>query len=91
MRVSYKLLVGLSFIGLCFSCNKDFHPVGQELFLDQTLSTFTESYPVFTFQESIERVETRVQNMVQLGKIEHPVFSNHCAASGAVIGISRTS
>ena len=89
MRVSYNLLVGLSFIGLCFSCNKDFHPVGQELFLDQTLSTFTESYPVFTFQESIERVETRVQNMVQLGKIEHPVFGVSKASIVSQLSISN--
>ena len=89
MRVSYKLLVGLSFIGLCFSCNKDFHPVGQELFLDQTLSTFSESFPVFTFQESIERVETRVQNMVQLGKIEHPVFGVSKASIVSQLSISN--
>ena len=89
MRVSYKLLVSLCFIGLCISCNKDFHPVGQELFLDQTLSTFTESYPVFTFQESIERVETRVQNMVQLGKIEHPVFGVSKASIVSQLSISN--
>ena len=89
MRISYKLLVGLSFIGLCFSCNKDFHPVGQELFLDQTLSTFSESFPVFTFQESIERVETRVQNMVQLGKIEHPVFGVSKASIVSQLSISN--
>ena len=89
MRVSYKLLVSLCFIGLCISCNKDFHPVGQELFLDQTLSTFSESFPVFTFQESIERVETRVQNMVQLGKIEHPVFGVSKASIVSQLSISN--
>lgn len=74
MRVPHKLLVSLSLIALYISCNKDFYPVGQVLLSDQTLTTITESYPVFTFQESVEKVETRVLNMFQLGEIEHPVF-----------------
>ena len=57
--------------------------------MDQTLSTFSESFPVFTFQESIERVETRVQNMVQLGKIEHPVFGVSKASIVSQLSISN--
>ena len=89
MRVSYKLLLSLSFTILFFSCKKDFYPIGEELFVDQTISTFKENYPAFTFQESLQRVETRVQNMVQLGKIEHPVFGNSEASIVSQLSINN--
>ena len=56
------------------SCNKDYHPVGIDLFEDQTLRTKTKNIPAFTFQESINQVQTNVQPLAQLGMINHPVF-----------------
>ena len=56
------------------SCNKDYHPVGIDLFVDQTLRTKTKNIPAFTFQESINQVQTNVQPLAQLGMINHPVF-----------------
>ena len=56
------------------SCNKDYHPVGMDLFVDQTLRTKTKNIPAFTFQESINQVQTNVQPLAQLGMINHPVF-----------------
>ena len=89
MHVSYKLLLSLGFTLLFFSCNKDFHPIGEELFVDQTISTFKENYPAFTFQEYLQRVETSVQNMAQLGKIEHPTFGRSEASIVSQLSINN--
>ena len=59
---------------IIISCNKDYHPVGIDLFVDQTLRTKTKNIPAFTFQESINQVQTNVQPLAQLGMINHPVF-----------------
>jgi hypothetical protein len=74
MRSSFKLLVSLSLVALHFSCNKDFTPVGSELLADQTLSAQSQTFPVFTFQEGVNKVQTNVQPLIQLGSITHPVF-----------------
>ena len=62
------------FATIIISCNKDYHPVGIDLFVDQTLRTKTKNIPTFTFQESINQVQTNVQPLAQLGMINHPVF-----------------
>ena len=80
MHSSFKLLVSLSFIALILSCNKDFTPVGKDLLADQTLSTKSQSFPVFTYQEGVEKVQTNVQPLVQLGSITHPVFGKSQAS-----------
>ena len=90
MRIPLKLLVSLSLVTLWVSCNKDFYPVGKELFADQTLSAETETYPVFTFQQATEKVETSVQSMIQLGKIEHPVFGRSEASVVTQLSITNT-
>ena len=61
-------------LSIIISCNKDYHPVGIDLFVDQTLRTKTKNIPAFTFQESINQVQTNVQPLAQLGMINHPVF-----------------
>ena len=66
--------VSLLITTIIFSCNKDYHPVGIDLFVDQTLRTKTKNIPAFTFQESINQVQTNVQPLAQLGMINHPVF-----------------
>ena len=45
-----------------------------DIFVDQTLRTKTKNIPAFTFQESINQVQTNVQPLAQLGMINHPVF-----------------
>ena len=66
--------VSLLITTIIISCNKDYHPVGIDLFVDQTLRTKTKNIPAFTFQESINQVQTNVQPLAQLGMINHPVF-----------------
>ena len=69
------------------SCNKDYHPVGMNLFVDQTLRTKTKNIPAFTFQESINQVQTNVQPLAQLGMINHPVFGKSEASIVTQIAI----
>ena len=72
---------------IIISCNKDYHPVGIDLFIDQTLRTKTKNIPAFTFQESINQVQTNVQPLAQLGMINHPVFGKSEASIVTQIAI----
>ena len=69
-------------------CNKEYHPVGIDLFADQTLRTKTKYIPAFTFQESINQVQTNVQPLAQLGMLNHPVFGKSEASIITQIEIS---
>ena len=72
---------------IIISCNKDYHPVGMDIFVDQTLRTKTKNIPAFTFQESINQVQTNVQPLAQLGMINHPVFGKSEASIVTQIAI----
>ena len=80
--------VSFLIIIIFISCNKEYHPVGIQLFADQTLRTKTKYIPAFTFQESINQVQTNVQPLAQLGMINHPIFGKSEASiiSQIVIG-----
>ena len=74
MRSIIKLLASITLVLFVSSCNQDYHPVGESLFEDQTLETMTESFPTFTYQEKIKKVQTNGLPLMQLGRITHPVF-----------------
>ena len=87
MRHINKLLVSVTLILVISSCNQDFHPVGEALFIDQTLETLTESFPTFTFQEKLKKVQTNGLPLMQLGKINHPIFGQAEASFTAQLAI----
>lgn len=87
MRQINKLLVSVTLILVISSCNQDFHPVGEALFIDQTLETLTESFPTFTFQEKLKKVQTNGLPLMQLGKINHPIFGQAEASFTAQLTI----
>jgi hypothetical protein len=87
MRHISKLLVSVTLILVISSCNQDFHPVGEALFIDQTLETLTESFPTFTFQEKLKKVQTNGLPLMQLGKINHPIFGQAEASFTAQLTI----
>ena len=58
-----------------------------DIFVDQTLRTKTKNIPAFTFQESINQVQTNVQPLAQLGMINHPVFGKSEASIVTQIAI----
>jgi hypothetical protein len=74
MRISIRLFLGFSLVVFAGSCNKDFYPIGEVLLQDQTLVSKSEKFEVFTFQERLEKVQANNIPLVQLGRIEHPVF-----------------
>ena len=59
MRFIIKLFVSVILVLLISSCNQDYHPVGESLFEDQTLETMTQSFPTFTYQKKIKKVQSR--------------------------------
>ena len=87
---NHTLYFFVSFLIVIFfiSCNKEYHPVGIDLFVDQTLRTKTKNIPAFTFQESINQVQTNVQPLAQLGMINHPVFGKSEASIVTQIAIT---
>ncbi|MDC3034586.1 DUF4270 domain-containing protein [bacterium] len=64
----------LILILIFISCNKDYHPLGEPIFSDLTLETKNKNIPVFTYQQSVNQVQSNVQPLAQLGQINHPVF-----------------
>ena len=73
-RYFTPLLVSFLTLFGALSCNQDFYPIGEELLMDHTLATAIKTIPAFTYQKSLNRVQSNVQPLAQLGKIEHPVF-----------------
>lgn len=86
-RYSIPFFVCLHAFFVLLSCNQDFYPVGEELLSDQALETETKTIPVFTYQKSLDRVQSNVQPLLQLGKIEHPVFGKAEASFAAQLSI----
>lgn len=74
MKKHYPICVSILTTLLFYSCNQDYYPVGESLLSDQMLQSESQSFPVFTFQESISEIESNNQPLAQLGVINHPVF-----------------
>ncbi len=74
MKKYFPITVSIITTLLLYSCNQDYYPVGENLLSDQMLQTESESFPAFTFQESINEIESSNQPLAQLGVINHPVF-----------------
>ena len=74
-RFSGILLI-IFFLSLIASCNKDYYTVGIELLDQQFQDLKSETFPVFSYQESLERVQTNNLSNVHLGVINDEVFGN---------------
>ena len=72
----FPRLASLLLIALCifWSCDKDFHPVGIDLFEGKGFDIQSETYPVYLYQDKMERVQTDGLSLGQLGEYTHPVF-----------------
>ena len=86
-RYFTPLLVSFLTLFGALSCNQDFYPIGEELLMDQTLATDIKTIPAFTYQKSLNRVQSNVQPLAQLGKIEHPVFGKSEASFIAQVSL----
>ena len=59
-------IVLFSFLSI-FSCNKDFYSVGLEIFEEQFDDLQTKTFPIFSYQQSLDKVQTNNISSVQLG------------------------
>ena len=58
-------LISFSFL-LIFSCNKDYYSVGIEIFEQQFVDLKTKTFPVYSYQQSLDKVQTNNISSVQL-------------------------
>ena len=69
-KVSIILLNVIFFI----SCNKDYYSVGIEIFDQQFDDLKTKTFPVFSYQQSLDKVQTNNISSVQLGTFSDDFF-----------------
>ena len=58
------------------SCNKDYYSVGIDLFEDEFQNLKSETFPIFSYQESLEKVQTNNLSNVHLGFFNDDFFGN---------------
>ena len=67
------LLVILS-SSLITSCNKDYYSVGIEILDQQFQDLKSETFPIFSYQESLDKVQTNNLSNVHLGVFNDNIF-----------------
>ena len=72
-KSSIILLIIFS-LSLITSCNKDYYSVGMEILDQQFQDLKSENFPVFTYQESLDKVQTNNLFNVQLGVFNDNIF-----------------
>ena len=58
------------------SCNKDYYSVGIDLFEEEFPNLKSETFPIFSYQESLEKVQTNNLSNVHLGFFNDDFFGN---------------
>ena len=72
-KISIILLIIFS-LSLITSCNKDYYSVGMEILDQQFQDLKSETFPVFTYQESLDKVQTNNLFNVHLGVFNDNIF-----------------
>ena len=67
----YVLLFSFVFI---ISCNKDFYSVGIEIFDQQFNDLKSKTFPIFSYQQSLEKVQTNNISSLHLGTFDNDLF-----------------
>ena len=57
-KTSSIILLIIFSLSLITSCNKDYYSVGMEILDQQFQDLKSETFPVFTYQESLDKVQT---------------------------------
>ena len=81
------LLIIFSF-NLIVSCNKDFYSVGIELLDQQFNDLKSETFPIFSYQESLERVQTNNLSNVHLGIFNDGFFGQTSSSFISQLNVS---
>ena len=69
-----KFYIVLFFLLSIFSCNKDYYSVGLEIFEEQFDDLKTKTFPIFSYQQSLDKVQTNNISSVQLGTFSDDFF-----------------
>jgi hypothetical protein len=69
-----KFYIVLFFLLSIFSCNKDYYSVGLEIFEEQFDDLKTKTFPIFSYQKSLDKVQTNNISSVQLGTFNDDFF-----------------
>ena len=69
-----KIYIIISSFLFIFSCNKDYYSVGIEIFDQQFDDLKTKTFPVFSYQQSLDKVQTNNISSVQLGTFSDDFF-----------------
>ena len=64
----------LFFLILISSCNKDYYSVGIELYDDQFRDLKSKTFPIFSYQESLDKVQTNNISSLHLGTFNNDLF-----------------
>tara|TARA_B100000989_G_scaffold296840_1_gene280962 strand:- start:4079 stop:5905 length:1827 start_codon:yes stop_codon:yes gene_type:complete len=67
----YVLIFSFVFI---ISCNKDFYSVGIEIFDQQFNDLKSKTFPIFSYQQSLEKVQTNNISSLHLGTFDNDLF-----------------
>ena len=70
------VLLTLFCLSMFISCNKDYYSVGIDLFDQEFQNLKSKSFPIFSYQESLEKVQTNNLSNVHLGSFNDDFFGN---------------
>ena len=70
----FKSLALVFGVFLTAGCDKEFHSVGIDLLENSIFEMESETYPLYLFQNQLERVQTNGMPLAMLGNYSHPVF-----------------
>ena len=70
------VLLTLFCLSMFISCNKDYYSVGIDLFDQEFQNLKSETFPIFSYQESLEKVQTNNLSNVHLGSFNDDFFGN---------------
>jgi len=70
------VLLTLFCLSMFISCNKDYYSVGIDLFEQEFQNLKSETFPIFSYQESLEKVQTNNLSNVHLGSFNDDFFGN---------------
>jgi hypothetical protein len=75
LKISFlKISSSIIFLLLFISCNKDYYSVGIELFDEQFMDIKSKTFPIFSYQESLDRVQTNNPSSLHLGNFTDDFF-----------------
>jgi len=77
MQIKHSLSIIAVLLATVFgvsSCDKEFHNVGIDLFENYGFEIQTETYPVYIYQDQLEKVQTNGLPLSMFGEYTHPVF-----------------